>query len=103
MRVLQITATGSSEGRGPVKIAGFRAAGPVLLVTKKGPTWVASQDGTRLELEGTVAVFFETGEWVEYGHDGEHSELTFYGARESDIGFHPCGPLDASTGDPPSP
>lgn len=100
MRVLQITATGSSEGSGAEQVSGFRAAGSVLLVTK-GPVWVAGQDGTRVELSDTAAVVFESGEWVEYGYEGEHSELTFYGARESAVGFHPCGPIDAPTGPAP--
>ena len=48
-----------------------------------------------------VALLFETGEWVEYGHEAAVSTLEFSAARESDIGFHPCGPLDAPAGPRP--
>jgi hypothetical protein len=119
VRALQITATGTSRGGGVSQVA-YRTAGPVLVVLKResargaavdgtltdprGPVvgWVVAEDGTRTDLRGpVVALLFETGEWVEYGNEAAVSTLEFSAARESDIGFHPCGPLDAPAGPQP--
>jgi hypothetical protein len=60
-------APGALDGR----TGGFRAPGRIVLVVQEGTGWVPRQDGSRETVEAQSVVIFDTGDWFEYGWDGD--------------------------------
>jgi hypothetical protein len=85
---------------GSWKLEGYRAAGPVVMVIEHGSIWVADQHGVRQRLGAPGVVMWDTGDWVQYGSDGPTELKEYWAPRQSAIGFHPCGPVDAPRGTP---
>jgi hypothetical protein len=92
---------GSSRPDGNWWVEGFRAAGPIVMLVEDGSVWVMDQQGARHALDSPGVVVWDTGDWVAYGSEGPAKVKDYWAPRVSEIGFHPCGPMDASRGLPP--
>jgi hypothetical protein len=59
--------TGSCTPGTKAHVLGRTAPGNGVLIIQDGSAWVARQDGTRAVVNAKSVVFYEAGDWVEYG------------------------------------
>lgn len=90
------------HGDGSWWVEGFRAAGPIVMLVEDGSVWVMDQQGVRHALDAPGVVVWDTGDWVAYGSEGPAKIKDYWAPRASETGFHPCGPMGAPRGLPPS-
>jgi hypothetical protein len=51
----------------------------MVLILQSGLGWVMGQDGSPMEIAGKTVVFWDRGDWVEYGTEGAaDSEVEVY-------------------------
>ena len=59
--------TASCEPGSNTRVPGRVAPGNGVLIIRGRSAWVARQDGTRAMVNARSVVFYEAGDWVEYG------------------------------------
>jgi len=63
-------------------VLGRAAPGNGVLIIQDGSAWVARQDGTRAAVNAKSVVFYETGDWVEYGTSDWFKAEEYWAASE---------------------
>jgi hypothetical protein len=63
-------------------VLGRAAPGNGILIIQDGSAWVARQDGTRAVVNAKSVVFYDAGDWVEYGTNDWFKAEEYWAASE---------------------
>lgn len=74
--------TGSCTPGSNTRVPGRVAPGNGVLIIQGGSAWVARQNGTRAAADARTVVFYEAGDWVEYGTGDWFKAEEYWAASE---------------------
>lgn len=74
--------TSSCTPGGKTHVLGRVAPGNGVLIIQDGSAWVARQDGTRASANAKSIIFYEAGDWVEYGTSDWFKVEEYWAASE---------------------
>jgi hypothetical protein len=88
--------TGSCTPGSNTRVLGRVAPGNGVLIIQGDSAWIALQDGTRAAADAKTVVFYEAGDWVEYGTSDSFKAEEYWAVSEFEGAAEPR--LDAAFG-----
>lgn len=79
--------TGSCTPGSNTRVVGRVAPSNGVVIIQGGSAWIACQDGTRAAADAKTVIFYEAGDWVEYGTSDWYRVEEYWAASEPEGAF----------------